>query len=1346
MSTLRPDCKVKSQLWKAAQPGLTSVSVDWQQWDDDAPPPVQAPNQIVSLFNGSRQVVYGYVPHCTQATLKAVINNREISTMVSTSDLSITSGKILHQLTARAVIRDWEDGTLHVDRTHHETKKMGLKPYIISLSKEYSIVTQFTSFVAVEKREQTVGFVTVPPVADVEAWVEARLLWHGWKGMEVKNERSKNQDDKKAINAARTQTDGATNGGLRGEREGREGRRDELVQKESVDILSYMGWQQDKGQLDSTELFEGYRAIKFSTTTVAFNRISNDQSLHNVISFDDAIAELDTMSEESYKDTTLVMQQLRDNLTLWSSEDREETKTASGKKKVPNLKLHDVASRKHVGRTYCTCAKPAEVTDYEDIMSCEMVTEIMTLGYSDGDMLCAASTSTEEADNSREADSDLCETWEDDGDMICYATAQGYDEDLDEEETCEEGVHVVQKMSGKKDSSEELEEESESDEDMEFGLFDQEGWMAADEEKEILAKPEMEKKKVALLEKCSRLASPVMSRSAVATSTAYSPTSPTKLVAYSVYSKPSPQKMALKRAEKELEAPRPETDEVTVDVTLKASLDGIQARGDRLEDLIEKSDTLSAEAPVFFQASTAISEELFAATAEPTVHEATLVESKPAVLRKSGRAPPKGARFVREVEPEPVSEEVAQSAPSAASRSAPAFGFIPPGASFGKKSAGLVGGPPGTTAEETKTKEVAFGQGFGSDAVSQGAGFGATPFGAPPLDATPFGAPPFGAPQLGAPQFGAAKTKTQEAQSTTAAKEPEAALFGFASSATPSGGGGFSFGSTSSDIPLKDEDKSSVPIDSSKGLKFGAPLEEKGGTTGFRFGGSSQAKMIPQQGGFISHPQMQQQQQAQSNVPDRARIPGRKAQSARKTTGGKALRPAADKVASDGVKADSSPDTVVFMDESDKAKETKTPTSAKSPLKMIPATCCMVCYDMPPLYQQGSPPPPAPSRGPPPLPPTSQQEPPPPPPPCPAGPPLPAGAPPPPPPQFRKSLLLALSQEKLKGKSGQSPTEMIQPPPSRAPPPSMGGRPPPPPSMGRRPPPPMMTRAPPPNMARLRVDADALYVYGLAAELPKGEEEEPMEVEESPAICGEQVEEESMALKLRKLKKKKVLELRAEFEKKYESLPVDEREERDGRSSLLNQIIIPGTSLRRGPGAYHSASFHPTSDSAGYFSGTETVVVPIVTTRGSGLTEKTVDQLFALLKHTDQGSYWEFSPELDQLLGISSSTCVQIFNTAGLRSLGAKVARQLLQLVATLLVLQLLMLHLPQLFPSCRSLLHLDVTQVAAEWRSAVQQVLAWAKGVDTMHPSVYSRLELGKSWDDLTKKLIGVGVSLVHE
>merc|ERR1712060_280495 len=36
--------------------------------------------------------------------------------------------------------------------------------------------------------------------------------------------------------------------------------------------------------------------------------------------FEDAIADLDNVAEDSYKDSTLIMQLLRDNLTLWTSE------------------------------------------------------------------------------------------------------------------------------------------------------------------------------------------------------------------------------------------------------------------------------------------------------------------------------------------------------------------------------------------------------------------------------------------------------------------------------------------------------------------------------------------------------------------------------------------------------------------------------------------------------------------------------------------------------------------------------------------------------------------------------------------------------------------------------------------------------------------------------------------------------------------------------------------------------------------------------------------------------------------------------------------------------------------
>ena len=67
---------------------------------------------------------------------------------------SLNKPQILHQLTARAIIRDWDEGSLDSDRTRHEAVKRERKDYIISLSKQHKIVTKFTSFVAVETREK----------------------------------------------------------------------------------------------------------------------------------------------------------------------------------------------------------------------------------------------------------------------------------------------------------------------------------------------------------------------------------------------------------------------------------------------------------------------------------------------------------------------------------------------------------------------------------------------------------------------------------------------------------------------------------------------------------------------------------------------------------------------------------------------------------------------------------------------------------------------------------------------------------------------------------------------------------------------------------------------------------------------------------------------------------------------------------------------------------------------------------------------------------------------------------------------------------------------------------------
>jgi len=79
-----------------------------------------------------------------------------------------------------------------------------------------------------------------------------------------------------------------------------------------------------KAQMQPTHPIRLGLALNYS---VFFYEILNapDRACHLAKqAFDDAIAELDTLNEDSYKDSTLIMQLLRDNLTLWTSDAQNE--------------------------------------------------------------------------------------------------------------------------------------------------------------------------------------------------------------------------------------------------------------------------------------------------------------------------------------------------------------------------------------------------------------------------------------------------------------------------------------------------------------------------------------------------------------------------------------------------------------------------------------------------------------------------------------------------------------------------------------------------------------------------------------------------------------------------------------------------------------------------------------------------------------------------------------------------------------------------------------------------------------------------------------------------------------
>ncbi|XP_058403765.1 protein mono-ADP-ribosyltransferase PARP4 isoform X3 [Diceros bicornis minor] len=148
--------QIEDQMTRLRSPSCHSVSVRWQQLRPAAPEPLQAP---------------------AQATLCALIQEKEFSTMVSTTELQKTTGTMIHKLTARALIRDYEDGILHENETKHEMKKQVLKSLIIKLSKENGLITQFTSFVAVEKRDGNESpFSNIPNILEIIAKEDVDFL------------------------------------------------------------------------------------------------------------------------------------------------------------------------------------------------------------------------------------------------------------------------------------------------------------------------------------------------------------------------------------------------------------------------------------------------------------------------------------------------------------------------------------------------------------------------------------------------------------------------------------------------------------------------------------------------------------------------------------------------------------------------------------------------------------------------------------------------------------------------------------------------------------------------------------------------------------------------------------------------------------------------------------------------------------------------------------------------------------------------------------------------------------------------------------------------------------------
>ncbi|UJR38801.1 hypothetical protein I4U23_031466 [Adineta vaga] len=179
--------KVLNILEQVRQPCITSISIDWHgHLDEKQKFNIQAPKIIRSLFNGMKLTVYRFIENCHKATLTATIDGQEFVTSVFSSPMTTTRGRILHCLTSRAIIDDYDNGLLDVDESENELIKIQYKQDLIDLSIKYSVISAYTSFVAIEERDVKTDMKTFQPgvrLLDVMLERDVDLLpYIGWDG------------------------------------------------------------------------------------------------------------------------------------------------------------------------------------------------------------------------------------------------------------------------------------------------------------------------------------------------------------------------------------------------------------------------------------------------------------------------------------------------------------------------------------------------------------------------------------------------------------------------------------------------------------------------------------------------------------------------------------------------------------------------------------------------------------------------------------------------------------------------------------------------------------------------------------------------------------------------------------------------------------------------------------------------------------------------------------------------------------------------------------------------------------------------------------------------------------
>jgi hypothetical protein len=87
---------------------------------------------------------------------------------------------------------------------------------------------------------------------------------------------------------------------------------------------------------------------------------------------------------------------------------------------------------------------------------------------------------------------------------------------------------------------------------------------------------------------------------------------------------------------------------------------------------------------------------------------------------------------------------------------------------------------------------------------------------------------------------------------------------------------------------------------------------------------------------------------------------------------------------------------------------------------------------------------------------------------------------------------------------------------------------------------------------------------------------------------------------------------------------------------------------------------------------------------------------------------------------------------------GITVYSALCSLLATLLVLKQLSKHLPSIFSALQFSPKLCITgSIDGRYLPAVQKAVSYAAKIDSQYPSLYSRLDLGLSWESALNDIL---------